>query len=72
MTNYLDYIIGMDSGNIFDLKRISGGDPDKKIFLMMTFADENRDVDDPYYTGNYEKTYKDISLACKKLLEVIK
>ena len=66
-----DYIIGMDSGNIYALKKISGGDPDKKIFLLMNFAGENRDVADPYYTDDYETTYKDISLACKKLLEVI-
>lgn len=62
-----DYVIGMDGGNIYDLKKISGGDPDKKIFLMMTFAGENRDVADPYYTGDYATTYKDISLACGKL-----
>lgn len=67
-----DYIIGMDKGNVADLKKICGGDPDKKIFLMMSFAGENRDVDDPYYTDDYATTYKDISLACKKLLEVIK
>lgn len=67
-----DYIIGMDKGNVADLKEICGGDPDKKIFLMMSFAGENRDVDDPYYTDDYAATYKDISLACKKLLEVIK
>ena len=67
-----DYIIGMDEYNVMDIKRISGGDPDKKIFLMMSFAGMNRDVDDPYYTENYETIYKDISLACKKLLEVIR
>lgn len=67
-----DYVIGMDSGNIYDLKKISGGDPDKKIFLMMSFVGENRDVADPYYTGDYATTYKDISAACKKFLEVIK
>ena len=67
-----DYIVGMDRGNIFDLKEICGGDPDKKIFLMMSFAGMNRDVDDPYYTDDYATTYKDISLACKKLLEVIR
>ena len=67
-----DYIIGMDRGNVADLKEICGGDPDKKIYLMMSFAGENRDVADPYYTDDYATTYKDISTACKKLLEVIK
>lgn len=66
-----DYIIGMDRGNVLDLKKISGGDPDKKIYLMMSFAGENRDVDDPYYTDDYATTYKDISIACKKLLKIL-
>ena len=66
-----DYIIGMDEGNIFDLKRISGGDPDKKIFLMMSFAGENRGVADPYYTGDFATTYKDISHACEKFLNFL-
>ena len=66
-----DYIIGMDSGNIFDLKRISKGDPDKKIFLMMSFAGENRDVADPYYSGDFATTYKDISYACEKFLNFL-
>ena len=67
-----DYIIGMDRGNVADLKEICGGDPDKKIFLMMSFAGENRDVADPYYTNDYATTYKDISLACEKLLAQLK
>ena len=66
-----DLIIGMDSGNIYDIKRIAGGDPDNKIFLMMSFCGENRDVDDPYYTDNYSVTYKDISRACAALLKKI-
>ncbi|MBR6014244.1 MAG: low molecular weight phosphotyrosine protein phosphatase [Selenomonadaceae bacterium] len=66
-----DYIVGMDKENISDLKEFSGGDPDKKIFLMMSFAGENRGVADPYYTDDYETTYKDISRACKKFLEVL-
>lgn len=64
-----DYIIAMDSGNFLDLKDISGGDPDKKIFLMMEFAGEKRNVDDPYITDDYETAYKDISRACEFLLK---
>ena len=64
-------IIGMDSENIWDIKRIAGGDPDNKIFLMMSFCGENRDVDDPYYTDNYSVTYKDISRACTALLKSV-
>ena len=64
-----DLIIGMDSENIWDIKNIAGGDPDNKIFLMMSFCGENRDVDDPYYTDKYSVTYADISRACSALLK---
>ena len=64
-----DLIIGMDSQNIYSIKKIVGGDPDNKVYLMMEFVGENRDVDDPYYTDNYVVTYQDISRACRALLE---
>ena len=64
-----DLIIGMDEENIYDIKKIAGGDPDNKVFMMMSFVGENRGVDDPYYTDDYSVTYKDISRACKALLE---
>ncbi len=55
-----DYIIGMDAGNVRDIKKIFGGDPDKKVFLMMNFVGENRDVDDPYITDDYATTFADV------------
>ena len=66
-----DYLIGMDNSNVRDMKEICGGDPDNKIFLMMTFAGENRDVADPYYTDDYVETYKDCLAGCEALLEKI-
>ena len=64
-----DYIIAMDKGNFSDLKEMTGGDPANKIFLMMEFAGENRDVEDPYITDDYAKSYEDISRACIALLK---
>lgn len=64
-----DYIIGMDKMNVRDIRNITGGDPDNKIFLMMDFVGEHRDVDDPYMTDNYGATYADISRACAELLK---
>ena len=66
-----DYIIGMDFRNVSDIKKICGGDPDKKVYLMMNFAGENRDVDDPYMTDNYAATYNDLIRACDALLKKI-
>ncbi|MCR5834315.1 MAG: low molecular weight phosphotyrosine protein phosphatase [Selenomonadaceae bacterium] len=64
-----DYLIGLDFENVRDMKEICGGDPEGKIFLMMDFVGQHRDVADPWYTNDYVTTYKDISLACKALLK---
>ena len=66
-----DYLIGLDRYNVRDMKEICGGDPDEKIFLMMDFAGEHRDVADPWYTDDYEETYRDVLIACEALLEKI-
>ena len=67
-----DYLIGLDRSNVRDMKEICGGDPDKKIFLLMDFAGEHHDVADPYYTDDYATSYKDILIACETLLEIVR
>jgi len=64
-----DYLIGLDRSNVRDMKDICGGDPDGKIFLLMEFAGERRDVADPWYTDDYAATYKDCLIGCEALLE---
>ena len=66
-----DYIIGMDKSNVEDIKYIFGGDPDNKVYLLLDFVNEHRDVDDPYYTDDYATTYVDVLKGCKALLESI-
>ena len=67
-----DYIIGLDRSNVWDMEEIFGGDPGRKIFLLMDFAGEHRDVDDPWYTDDYATSYQDIMIGCSALLEFIK
>ena len=67
-----DYLVGLDSSNVRDMKEICGGDPDGKIFLMMDFAGEHRDVADPWYTDDYAVSYRDILLGCSALIEKIR
>ena len=55
-----DYLIGMDSYNIKNMTRIAGGDPDGKIYLMLSFAGSGRSIADPWYTGNFDETYDDL------------
>ncbi|MGN0493821.1 MAG: low molecular weight protein-tyrosine-phosphatase [Acutalibacteraceae bacterium] len=66
-----DYIIGMDRSNIRNLTAFFGGDPDKKIHLLLSFAGGNLDVADPWYTGDFEKTYDDILLGCGALAKML-
>lgn len=69
---YYDYLIGMDTANIRNMNRIAGGDPQGKIYKLLTFAGIGRDVADPWYTGDFDATYEDVSLGCEKLLEFLK
>lgn len=64
-----DLIVCMDEWNVRLLKRIIPSDPAGKIRLMMSFAGINRDVADPWYTGDFEETYQDLEVGCKALLE---
>ena len=66
---YFDYLIGMDSANLRNMRRIVGGDPEKKMFLLLEFAGEKGDIADPWYTGNFEDTYRDVRRGCEGLLE---
>lgn len=63
-----DQIICMDSSNLRWLKRIIGEDPDGKVHLMMSYLDSSKDVADPWYTGDFEKTYSDIIAACNAMI----
>ncbi len=65
--NKYDMFIGMDSYNLVNMLKIFGSDPDVKIHSMLEFVGENRDVADPWYTGDFDKTYDDIKAGCEAL-----
>ena len=67
-----DYLVIMDENNGRNLRRIIGDDVDFKVYKAMSFVDENRDVKDPWYTGNFDETYDDVSRSCDALLAVLK
>ena len=66
-----DFIIGMDSANIRNLNSLFGGDPDKKVYKMLEFAGREGDVADPWYTGNFDATWRDCSEGCHGLFRQI-
>ena len=64
-----DLLIGMDRANIRNMNRICGGDPAGKLHLLMEYTDHRGDVADPWYTGDFETTWRDVLAGCKGLLE---
>ncbi len=66
-----DYIIGMDSANIRNLNRMLNNDPDGKIYKLLSFAGSDRDIADPWYTGNFDETYDDVVEGCDGFLNYL-
>ena len=66
-----DLLVGMDSWNIRNMNRICGGDPDGKIVMLMDYTDRPSDVADPWYTGDFETTWRDVLEGCQGLLDSI-
>ncbi len=63
-----DYLIGMDSANIRNMLRILGGDPEGKVYKLLSFAGSERDIEDPWYSGDFDAAYADIEAGCAGLL----
>lgn len=66
-----DYLIGMDTWNIRNMNRIVGNDPDGKIYKLLSFAGRSGDIADPWYTGNFDETYRDVLDGCNGFLEFL-
>ena len=66
-----DFIAAMDEENMRDLLRLTGGDPQGKCHLLLSFAGEEREVADPWYTGNFDAEYEDVLRGCRALLAVL-
>ena len=67
-----DYLVGMDTANIRNMINLAGGSDSKnKIYKLMTFAGSGRDVADPWYTGDFDATFRDVSEGCAAFLKKI-
>ena len=64
-----DLFVGMDQANIRNMLRIFGADPDGKVVRLLDLTDRPGDVADPWYTGNFEVTYRDVTYGCQALLD---
>ncbi len=69
--NKYDYIIAMDEMNIRNIMRIIKSDPEGKVSLLLSHAGMSGSIADPWYTGNFDDTYRDVLLGCKALFNEI-
>ena len=67
-----DLLIGMDRANLRNMHRICGGDPDGRLHLLMDYTDHPGDVADPWYTDDFETTWRDVLAGCRGLLDTLK
>lgn len=63
-----DLLVGMESRHVDAMRRFFGGDPDGKLLRLMDETDQPHDVADPWYTRDFELTYREIRLGCQALL----
>ena len=66
-----DLLIGMDHANLRNMQRICSGDPDGKMHLLMDFTNRPGEVADPWYTGDFNTTWRDVEEGCQGLLQKI-
>jgi protein-tyrosine phosphatase len=66
-----DYLLVMDDINLRDLTRLTCGSYGDKIFKLGHFLPEQIDIDDPWYTGDFERTYNEIYSACTAFLDYL-
>lgn len=66
-----DYIIAMDEMNVRNIMRLIKSDPEGKVSLLLSHAGMSGSIADPWYTGNFDDTYRDVLLGCKALFNEI-
>lgn len=67
-----DHIVLMEEYNRSSALRIFGDDPEGKLKLLLEYEGSDRDIADPWYTGNFDRTYDDLVIGCRALLECVR
>ena len=66
-----DFFIGMDQENIYRMRQIFGGDSQRKVGLLLAYAEHPQEVEDPWYTGRFDRVFDLITQGCQALLEAL-
>lgn len=64
-----DLLIGMEEDNLRGMRQICGGDPQRKLHLLLEYAGRSAGIADPWYTGDFEQTWQDVQAGCQGLLQ---
>ena len=67
-----DLLVCMDSANLRRMERICGGDPQGKMSRLLDHTAYPGDVADPWYTGDFSRTWQDVEAGCRALLEKLR
>lgn len=66
-----DYFVCMDEKNLYGTRRILGDGVNEKLSMLLEYAGEHRSVSDPYWTGDFETTYRDIKKGVESLYKYL-
>lgn len=66
-----DFILGMEERNIDSILGIVGDDIENKVYRLLDYSDNPRDIADPWYTGNFDITYDDVVEGCKTFYDYL-
>lgn len=66
-----DYLVAMEMMNIRDLKKVIPVDSKNKIARLLDYSDNPKDIEDPWYTRDFETAYREIKLGCEYLLDYL-
>ncbi len=64
-----DLFVGMDTANLRNMTRLFGGDPEGKVHALLDYTHRLGEVADPWYTGDFESTWRDVVEGCTGLLQ---
>jgi len=64
-----DLFVGMDTANLRNMTRLFGGDPEGKVHALLDYTHRPGEVADPWYTGDFESTWRDVVEGCNGLLQ---
>ena len=67
-----DYLVCMDRRNLSNMLRITGGDPEDKMKMLMGFTGRDEEVNDPWWTGDFAGVYRQIEEGCRAMLNLLK